>query len=80
MDSESASVAQSSESKPLWWDNSGVIVIKAGDTLFRASRAILTKESGVFASMFSLPQDTEMSSTQTHEGDPYVELGACRLG
>ncbi|TFK99552.1 hypothetical protein BDV98DRAFT_584190 [Pterulicium gracile] len=51
MDSESASVAQSSESKPLWWDNSGVIVIKAGDTLFRASRAILTKESGVFASI-----------------------------
>lgn len=68
------STSSQSLNSPLWWDNTGVIVTKSDGTLFRASCAILARESSVFAGMFMLPQNSDKSSIHMYEGSPFLEL------
>ncbi|KAG1735236.1 hypothetical protein EDB19DRAFT_1725206 [Suillus lakei] len=55
----------------LWYDD-GSVVLKAGDSLFRVHRSILSKKSSVFATVLLQSQS---ESTETHEGCPAVSLG-----
>ena len=62
------------------WVHDGSLVIGAVDskktatTLFRVHRTLLTDQSEVFASMFSLPQGEESCQTDSYEGLPFVQL------
>ncbi|KLO13585.1 hypothetical protein SCHPADRAFT_997231 [Schizopora paradoxa] len=62
------------------WIPDGSVVIGAADskkattTLFRIHRTLLTDQSEVFASMFSLPQGEENSQTEYYEDLPVVRL------
>ena len=54
------------------WFADGNVVLRAEDTLFKVYQGLLSRESEVFRTMFSLPQPAE--SSDTYEGTPLVVL------
>ncbi|KAF7364302.1 BTB domain-containing protein [Mycena sanguinolenta] len=60
----------------LWFSNDSLVVLSAGDKIFRVPKSILAARSSVFQAMFEFPQPTtdadEMS--KTIEGSPVIHL------
>lgn len=57
----------------LWFED-GNIVLQAKNTVFKVYRGILTRESTVFADMFSLPQPDASKSAELYEGCQLVKM------
>lgn len=55
----------------LWYED-GSVVLATNSKLFRVHKSVLSKTSGVFADLFSVPQPVD--STETYEGLPLVHL------
>ncbi|KAJ7464391.1 hypothetical protein FB451DRAFT_1042210 [Mycena latifolia] len=57
------------------WFSPEVVVLQAGDRIFRVFAAILKAQSSVFADMFAFPQPpSESAETETMDGFPVVRL------
>ncbi|KAJ7464362.1 hypothetical protein FB451DRAFT_1094151 [Mycena latifolia] len=55
------------------WFSPEVVILQAGNRVFRVFTAILKAQSSVFADMFSLPQPA-LAEIETMEGSPIVKL------
>ncbi|KAJ6496235.1 hypothetical protein C8R45DRAFT_985361 [Mycena sanguinolenta] len=64
------------QTEGLWFSNDALVVLSAGDQIFRVPRSILAARSSVFQAMFEFPQPTadanEMSDTI--DGSPVIRL------
>lgn len=58
-------------STSLWFED-GNIVIQAQDTVFRVYKGVLSRESAIFRSMFSLPQSESSLDTYEDTGCPLL--------
>ena len=57
----------------LWFDD-GNVVLRVEDTIYKFLRSILSRESPLFADMFSLPQAADIDSSDTYHGCPLVRF------
>ncbi|KAJ6614135.1 hypothetical protein B0H10DRAFT_1804201 [Mycena sp. CBHHK59/15] len=56
------------------WFPSDLVILRAGNRIFRVFAAILKEKSSVFADMFSFPQPASGSEVETMDGTPVVRL------
>ncbi|KAJ6537935.1 hypothetical protein B0H19DRAFT_961697 [Mycena capillaripes] len=63
----------------LWFSNDSLVILQAGDSIFRVPKSILAARSSVFQAMFEFPQpatDREMmhGPDEMRDGNPVVRL------
>lgn len=70
---ESSAVQERAQHPTLWFEDGSIILVTT-KTLFRVHKGVLSLNSAVFQSMFSVPQPVSPADGETLDGVPVVHL------